>query len=74
MTQRVLLCIMDGWGISTGSKTTDATVLADPVNVDRLEKENKFIQWEDKALLILAQIYSNTRRYEEAEEYFFKCT
>ncbi len=44
MTQRVLLCIMDGWGISTGSKTTDATVLADPVNVDRLEKENKFIQ------------------------------
>ena len=33
-------------------------------------KENKFIQWEDKALLILAQIYSNTRRYEEAEEYF----
>lgn len=44
MTQRVLLCIMDGWGISTGSKSFDATALANPVNVERLEKENKFIK------------------------------
>ncbi len=44
MTQRVLLCIMDGWGISTGCKTTDATALANPVNVNRLEKDYKFIQ------------------------------
>ena len=44
MTQRVLLCIMDGWGISTGSKKYDATLLANPVNVERLEKENKFIK------------------------------
>ena len=44
MTQRVLLCIMDGWGISTGSKKYDATLLANPVNVERLEKDNKFIK------------------------------
>ncbi len=39
---RVLLCIMDGWGISEGSEKYDATRLANPVNVDRLEKEELF--------------------------------
>lgn len=44
MTKRVLLCIMDGWGISTGSEKYDATKLAHPVNVPKLEKEEKFIK------------------------------
>ena len=44
MTQRVLLCIMDGWGISTGSEKTDATKLANPVNVNRLEAQEKFMK------------------------------
>ncbi len=39
MTQRVLLCIMDGWGISTNHPEFDATKLAHSVNVDKLEKE-----------------------------------
>lgn len=39
MTQRVLLCIMDGWGISTNHPEADATKLAHPVHVDKLEKE-----------------------------------
>ena len=39
MTQRVLLCIMDGWGISKNHPEYDATKLAHPVHVDRLEKE-----------------------------------
>ena len=38
MTNRVLLCIMDGWGISKNHPEFDATKLAHPVNVDRLEK------------------------------------
>lgn len=38
MTQRVLLCIMDGWGISTNHPEADATKLAHPVHVDKLEK------------------------------------
>lgn len=42
MSKRVLLCIMDGWGISTGSEKYDATKLANPVNVNRLEKEELF--------------------------------
>lgn len=44
MAKRVLLCIMDGWGISTGSEKYDATKLAHPVNVPKLEKEEKFIK------------------------------
>jgi 2,3-bisphosphoglycerate-independent phosphoglycerate mutase len=44
MDKRVLLCIMDGWGISSGSEKYDATKLAHPVNVPKLEKEEKFIQ------------------------------
>ena len=43
MSKRVLLCIMDGWGISTGSAEYDATKLAHPVNVPKLEEEEKFI-------------------------------
>ena len=39
MTNRVLLCIMDGWGFSTGSEQYDATKLAQPVNVPKLIKE-----------------------------------
>ena len=39
MTQRVLLCIMDGWGISKNHPEYDATKLAHPVHVDKLEKE-----------------------------------
>ena len=44
MTQRTLLCIMDGWGISTSHPEYDATKLADPVNVSKLEQEEKFIK------------------------------
>lgn len=36
MNKRVLLCIMDGWGISTGSSEYDATKLSHPVNVPKL--------------------------------------
>ena len=39
MSNRVLLCIMDGWGISAGNPACDATKLANPVNVNKLEKE-----------------------------------
>lgn len=38
---RVLLCIMDGWGISKGSEKYDATKLSHPVNVPKLIKEEK---------------------------------
>ncbi len=36
MSKRVLLCIMDGWGISKGNPKYDATKLAHPVNVPKL--------------------------------------
>ena len=36
---RVLLCIMDGWGISQGSEKYDATKLSNPINVPKLIKE-----------------------------------
>lgn len=39
MTNRVLLCIMDGWGISTGSEKYDATKLSHPVHVNELLKD-----------------------------------
>ena len=42
MSKRVLLCIMDGWGISTGAEKYDATKLCNPVNVNKLEKEELF--------------------------------
>jgi len=44
MSKRVLLCIMDGWGISADAPETDATKLANPVNVNKLEKEELFIK------------------------------
>ena len=44
MAKRVLLCIMDGWGISNGPEKYDATKLANPVNVPKLEQEEKFIK------------------------------
>ncbi len=37
--KRVLLCIMDGWGISTGAEKYDATKLSHPVNVPEFIKE-----------------------------------
>ena len=40
MTNRVLLCIMDGWGISKGLEKYDATKLSHPVNVPKLIKED----------------------------------
>ena len=39
MSKRVLLCIMDGWGISLNHPEYDATKLAHAENVTRLEKE-----------------------------------
>ena len=44
MTKRVLLCIMDGWGISKAHPEYDATKLANPVHVNKLEQEEKFIK------------------------------
>ena len=43
MSKRVLLCIMDGWGISKDSPK-DATKAAKTPNIDRLYKEEKNIQ------------------------------
>lgn len=42
--KRVLLCIMDGWGINPNPNLSkyDATYLAPPVNVDRLKEEEKY--------------------------------
>lgn len=44
--KRVLLCIMDGWGINPNADLSkyDATFLAPPINVDRLKKEEKYTQ------------------------------
>lgn len=44
--KRVLLCIMDGWGINPNADLNkyDATYLAPPINVDRLKKEEKYTQ------------------------------
>ena len=44
MKNRVLLCIMDGWGISTGADKYDATKLSHPVNVPELIKDYPSIQ------------------------------
>lgn len=42
--KRVLLCIMDGWGINQNPKIDkyDATKLAPPVNVEKLKAEGKW--------------------------------
>lgn len=44
--KRILLCIMDGWGINPNPKFDkyDATKLAPPVNVERLKKEGKYTE------------------------------
>ncbi len=39
MKNRVLLCIMDGWGFSKGSEQYDATKLSHPVHVNELIKD-----------------------------------
>lgn len=46
MSKRVLLCIMDGWGINLNPKIDkyDATKLAPPINIDRLKKEEKYTE------------------------------
>lgn len=43
MTNRVLLCIMDGWGVG-GNCSKDATKEANTPNFDRLKKEEKYTQ------------------------------
>ena len=35
MSNRVLLCIMDGWGIIKNHQELDATKLGNPVHVDK---------------------------------------
>lgn len=42
--KRILLCIMDGWGINPNPKIDkyDATKLAPPINVEKLKKEGKW--------------------------------
>lgn len=44
--KRVLLCIMDGWGVNpkTCLDKYDATKLAHAVNIDRLKKEERYTQ------------------------------
>lgn len=44
--KRVLLCIMDGWGINpvAGSQEHDATKVSHPVNIEKLKKEEKYTQ------------------------------
>ena len=43
MTNRVLLCIMDGWGISVNHPEFDATKLSGATNVSRLEEKYPWI-------------------------------
>jgi len=44
--KRVILCIMDGWGVNlhAGSEKSDATKLAHPVNYAKFKKEEKYTQ------------------------------
>lgn len=46
MSKRVLLCIMDGWGINpiAGSDSADATKIAHPENFAKFIKEEKYTQ------------------------------
>lgn len=44
MKNRVLLCIMDGWGIGNSSDKYNATLLAEPVNFNRLKQEGIYTQ------------------------------
>ena len=41
---RVLLCIMDGWGISTDKQEYDATKLSNAVNIPKLINEMMYIK------------------------------
>ena len=42
MSKRILLCIMDGWGISCGNEETNAVKLANPVNFYKLKETEKY--------------------------------
>lgn len=44
MSKRVLLCIMDGWGISNSADSTNSVKLANPVNFNRLKETEKYTQ------------------------------
>ncbi|MGN1125241.1 MAG: 2,3-bisphosphoglycerate-independent phosphoglycerate mutase [Candidatus Gastranaerophilaceae bacterium] len=44
MSKRVLLCIMDGWGIGVGSEKYNAVKLANPVNFNHLKETEKYTQ------------------------------
>ena len=43
MTNRVLLCIMDGWGVGSNCEK-DATMIANTPNFDKLKKEENYTQ------------------------------
>lgn len=46
MSKRVLLCIMDGWGVNTNpvADRYDATELANPVNFEKFKNDEKYTQ------------------------------
>ena len=44
MSKRVLLCIMDGWGLTNEADSTNAVKLANPVNFYRLRDTEKYTQ------------------------------
>lgn len=44
MSDRVLLCIMDGWGINKHGCPKDAVTSADTPNFDKLKKEEKYTE------------------------------
>lgn len=44
MSKRVLLCIMDGWGITSSADATNSVKLANPVNFNRLKETEKYTQ------------------------------
>ncbi len=44
MKNRVLLCIMDGWGLAHGNDSTNAVKLANPVNFYKLKETEKYTQ------------------------------
>lgn len=44
MSDRVLLCIMDGWGINKCGCPKDATITGNTPNYDKLKKEEKYTE------------------------------
>ena len=44
MSKRVLLCIMDGWGLTNEAGSTNAVKLANPVNFYKLRDTEKYTQ------------------------------